>query len=182
MQGYALEKSGTLPLDAISRLDLPSGHPLAGRTPQVVFAIAKEAGIEPEAVTAANLADIDLTGIIGTLNLVSEEITSIDSRDDFNGLSGLTTGLSLNNNRLTESSGWRIPRANSTGSALPKIITGWRIFLWTLLKIYHELMRTLRLNENPFDTLPDDVFEGLTLTETVYPARGPAPSYIIGKG
>ena len=182
-EGYALEKSGTLPLDAISRLDLPSGHPLAGRTPQVVFAIAKEAGIEPEAVTAANLADIDLTGIIGTLNLVSEEITALTARD-FNGLSGLRQ-LRLSYNELTSLPdgvfddltslrGLRLSYNELTSlppgvfeelSGLEELYLSDNKLTSLPPGVFDGLtaLRTLTLNENPFDTLPDGVFEGLTL-------------------
>ena len=156
-EGYALEKSGTLPLDAISRLDLPSGHPLAGRTPQVVFAIAKEAGIEPEAVTAANLADIDL-GAIFNLYLASEAITSLN-RDDFDGLTGLLR-LELNNNRLTE----LLPGVFQGLTALEVLYLDNNRLENIPMDAFEDLSEliVLRLNNNPFNTLPDDVFKGKT--------------------
>ena len=156
-EGYALEKSGTFPLEVVSRLDLPSGHPLAGRTPQVVFAIAKEAGIEPEAVTAENLAAINL-GAIFNLYLASEAITSLN-RDDFDGLTGLLR-LELNNNRLTE----LLPGVFQGLTALEVLYLDNNRLENIPMDAFEDLSEliVLRLNNNPFNTLPDDVFKGKT--------------------
>ena len=161
--GYALEKSGTLPLEVISRLDLPSGHPLAGRTPQVVFAIAKAGGIDPEAVTAANLADIDLTRI-ETLNLVSEEITALTARD-FNGLTSLQL-LILSDNLLTS-----LPKDAFSGLTSLQVLTLNDNLLTSLPKDAFSGLTSLQLltlSNNLLTSLPKDVFSGLTSLRTLH--------------
>ena len=185
-EGYALEKSGTFPLEVVSRLDLPSGHPLAGRTPQVVFAIAKGANIEPEAVTAENLEAIDLEEIT-SLNLASQEIIRLNS-NDFEGLTELTV-LFLYDNRLTH-----LPDEIFAGlSALEQlflydnrltrlpddVFAGLTSLLW--IHLYNNQLesipmdtfqgptelRGIHLHNNRLTSLPDGVFEGLTELRTL---------------